>query len=60
MVDSTPTNGSDEEYDPALDKPSQAEGEDTGDESPEPQNAGNEGIGRPSQAEGEDDSRVDG
>jgi hypothetical protein len=60
MTDSTPTNGSDEEYDPALDKPSQAEGEDTDGEAPEPQNAGDEEIGHPSQAEGEDDSRVDG
>lgn len=39
-----------------LDKPSQAEGEDTDVEAPEPQAAGVEDIGKPSQAEGEDDA----
>jgi hypothetical protein len=57
MTDSTPTAGSDDEqYDPALDKPSQAEGEDTDVAEPEPQDATDEPIGHPSQAEGEDDS----
>ncbi len=60
MTDSTAPTGADDEYDPALDKPSQAEGEDTDAAAPEPQNTGDEEIGHPSQAEGEDDSRVDG
>jgi hypothetical protein len=56
MTDQTTPDGSaDEEYDPVLDKPSQAEGEDTDVETPEPQADGVEDIGKPSQAEGEDD-----
>lgn len=56
MTDSTATTGSDDELDPVMDKPSQAEGEDVDVDAPEPQEDGNEAIGRPSQAEGEDDS----
>lgn len=57
MTDSTsPTGSADAEYDPVLDKPSQAEGEDTGVDVPEPQPEGVEDIGKPSQAEGEDDA----
>ncbi|RUR00908.1 hypothetical protein [Labedella endophytica] len=57
MTDQTSSTASDaEEYDPVLDKPSQAEGEDTDVEAPEPQTPGVEDIGKPSQAEGEDDA----
>lgn len=63
MTDSTPHTGTsphaestDAAADAVLDKPSQAEGEDTGVEAPEPQAAGVEDIGKPSQAEGEDDA----
>ena len=56
MTDHTTTGPADEEYDPVLDKPSQAEGEDTDVDVPEPQEAGVEDIGKPSQAEGEDDA----
>lgn len=58
MTDSTPQTGHDDpdKYDDVIDRPSQAEGEDTGVEAPEPQDPGVEENGKPSQAEGEDDA----